>query len=93
MSVEVELHPTLDDLRSIDVFHDLPTESLQWLAERMELRENKAGDLVIKAGTPADYLYAIVTGEIRGERPDTGGVFTAPAGTVRVTPSIARTPE
>ena len=82
MNVDVELRPTLEDLRSIDVFHDLPTESLQWLAERMELRESKSGDLVIKAGTPADYLYAIFTGEIRGERADTGQVFTAPAGTI-----------
>lgn len=78
----MDLHPTLDDLRSIDIFHDLPPEELEWLAQHMELRENKAGGLVIKAGEPADYLFAIVYGEIRGERADNGQVFIAPAGTV-----------
>jgi signal transduction histidine kinase len=82
MSVDVAVHPTLDDLRKIDVFHDLASDELEWLAQRMDVRENKAGDLVIKAGSPADYLYVIITGEIRGERPDTGLIFTAPGGTV-----------
>ncbi len=74
-------HPTLDDLRSIEVFHDLPEDALQWLAERMDIREGKAGDIVLHAGDPADFLNAIFAGELRGERPD-GLVFVARAGEV-----------
>ena len=78
----MDLHPTLDDLRSIDVFHDLKPDELEWLAQHMKLRESKAGDVVLKAGEPAEYLFAIFSGEIRGERPDNGLVFVAAAGTV-----------
>jgi signal transduction histidine kinase len=75
-------HPVLSDLRSIEVFHDLPDEELAWLAERMELQEAKAGDIVIKAGQPAEYMYAIFSGEVRGERLNTGQVFTSAAGSI-----------
>jgi signal transduction histidine kinase len=75
-------HPSPDDLRSVGVFHDLSASELEWLAERMELLEYRAGDLVIKAGSPADYLYAIFSGEIRGERPGANQVFVASAGAV-----------
>jgi signal transduction histidine kinase len=77
-----DLHPTLDDLRTIDVFKDLPEESLNWLAEHMTMRVSKAGEVVIQAGSPADYLYVIFSGEIRGERDGGATVFVAPAGTV-----------
>jgi signal transduction histidine kinase len=78
----VDLHPSFDDLRSIDIFKDLPPDALDWLAQHMEMRQNKAGDVVIRAGEPADYLYAIFSGEIRGERRDNGQVFVATAGAV-----------
>ena len=75
-------HPVLSDLRSIEVFHDLPDEELAWLAEHMEIQEAKAGDIVIKAGQPAEYMYAIFSGEVRGERLNTGQVFTSAAGSI-----------
>jgi len=80
--VNVDRHPTSEDLRSIDVFHDLPPDSIDWLAQHMLLRESAAGEIVIRAGDPADYLFAIIYGEIRGERTDNGMVFVAQAGTV-----------
>jgi signal transduction histidine kinase len=78
----LDLQPTLDDLRTIDVFHDLPPDALEWLAQRMDLQEVKAGELVIHAGDPADFLSVIFSGELRGERPETGQVFIATAGHV-----------
>jgi signal transduction histidine kinase len=75
-------HPGLDDLRTIQVFQDLSDTELEWLSQHMELMENQAGDLVIKSGEPAEYLYAIFSGEIRGERPDTGQIFSVPDGSV-----------
>jgi signal transduction histidine kinase len=76
------VHPTLEDLRSIDVFRDLAEADLEWLSEHMELRASKAGELVIKAGDPADFLFAIFEGEMRGQRPGSEQVFVASAGSV-----------
>jgi len=75
-------NPTPDELRSIDVFKDLPEADLDWLAQHMEIQEGKAGEIVIRAGDPADFLIAILSGEIRGERPDTNQVYVASAGSV-----------
>ena len=75
-------HPTLADLRSIEVFHDLPVDPLEWLAEHMIIREGKAGDVVVHAGEPADFMNCVFSGEMRAERPDTGFVFVAHAGEV-----------
>jgi signal transduction histidine kinase len=74
-------HPTVEDVRSIDVFKDLPSEDLQWLSERMQLQEAKAGEIVLRPG-PADHMFAIFSGEIRGEREDTGQIFVSSAGNV-----------
>jgi len=78
----VTLHPTLDDLRTIHIFHDLSLDELRWLAEHMELLEAKAGDIISRVGDPADHLSAIFSGELRGERPDNGQVFIGAAGEV-----------
>jgi signal transduction histidine kinase len=78
----IEAHPTLDDLRMVHVFEDLSPEDLQWLSERMQLQEAKTGDIVLRPGQPAVHMFAIFSGEIRGEREDTRQVFVATAGTV-----------
>jgi signal transduction histidine kinase len=78
----VTSHPTREDLGVIEVFRDLPGDALDWLCEHMEIQESKKGELVIHAGDPADYLTAIFSGALRGERPDSGVVFIAQAGEV-----------
>ncbi len=74
--MSVALHPTLDDLRTIDVFQDLSVDELQWLSDHIDLQEYKAGELVTRAGDPADFLNVIFKGEIRGERRD--GLSSSP---------------
>ena len=46
------------------------------------IRENKAGELASKAGDPADFMFVIFYGMLRGEHPETHQLFTASAGTV-----------
>jgi signal transduction histidine kinase len=77
----VELHPCVEDLRAIDLLRDLSTGDLEWLCQRMDLRESKAGEVVNQAGTPAEHMIAIFSGELRGER-ETGQVFVAHAGSI-----------
>jgi signal transduction histidine kinase len=75
-------NPTLEELRSIDIFKDLETADLEWLSTHMEILEAKAGDLVIRAGDPAEFLFAILSGELRGVRPGSEQIFVASAGSV-----------
>ena len=79
------LHPTTDDLRTIPVFADLAEDELRWLAEEMTLLELQPGDVLVQAGAPADRLFVVLKGEIRGEMEGPGNqnrVFIARAGQV-----------
>lgn len=79
------LHPTIDDLRTVPVFADLAEDELQWLAEEMTLVELQPGEVIVQAGTPADRLFVILEGEIRGELEGPGNqnrVFIARTGQV-----------
>jgi signal transduction histidine kinase len=77
----LEAHPSVADLRNIDLLKDLSSEDLEWLSRRMELRESKAGEIVNQAGSPAEHMIAIFSGELRGER-ETGQIFVAHAGAI-----------
>ena len=76
-----DLHPTLEDLRSVPVFADLPSEGLAWMAEQMNLVEFEEGEVLFHTGDPAEHLIIFFEGELRAERED-GRVFIAPAGQV-----------
>jgi signal transduction histidine kinase len=72
-------------LKTIPVFSDLPSEDLAWLASRMELVQYKAGDLVVAEGSPADRMIAILEGEIAARREQgvgDGRTYSARAGQV-----------
>jgi signal transduction histidine kinase len=79
------LHPTPDDLRTIPVFADLAEDELRWLAEEMTLLELQPGDVLVQAGSPADRLFVVLQGEIRGELEGPGNqgrIFVARTGQV-----------
>jgi signal transduction histidine kinase len=79
--VDTEVHPSLDELRTIPIFADLPEEGLEWLASEMTVMEAEAGQVVIRGGEPADRLFVLFDGEIRMERED-GRVYVAQKGRV-----------
>ncbi len=77
--------PTPDDLRTIPVFADLAEDDLRWLADEMTLFELRPGEAAIQAGSPADRLFVVFEGEIRGELEGPGNqnrVFIARKGQV-----------
>ncbi len=79
------LHPTTDDLRTIPVFADLAEDELRWLAGEMTSLELEPGGVLVQAGAPADRLFVVLKGEIRGEMEGPGNqsrVFIARAGQV-----------
>lgn len=73
--------PSPAELKAITMFGDLADEGLNWLAQHMQTIELEPGELLLRAGAPAEFLTVILAGEIRAERND-GRVFIASTGQV-----------
>jgi signal transduction histidine kinase len=59
---------SIDDLRKIEVFADLPHEQLDWLTEHLEEMRFQPGETMGREGEPLDHLTVILEGEIRIQR-------------------------
>jgi signal transduction histidine kinase len=59
-------------LRQIDVFADLREDQLQWFVSNARQLTLAPGDILLHEGDPADSLFVLLDGEIRGRR-ETGG--------------------
>ena len=70
----------LDQLRTVDIFADLPDEDLVWFVERSELQDAGMGEIVFVEGEPADTMFVLLTGEIHGRREQDGRIFPFAAG-------------
>jgi signal transduction histidine kinase len=83
--VETPLHagppPAVSELLAISVFSDLPARGLEWLANQMHAFTLEPGEILMRAGDPADHLLVLFSGEVRAERTD-GTIYTARAGDV-----------
>src|SRR5213592_4408065 len=55
---------TLDELRQVIAFADLPEEHLQWILERAESYEYDDGTLIFKTGDPVDVMWVLVEGKV-----------------------------
>ncbi|MBV9572725.1 MAG: cyclic nucleotide-binding domain-containing protein [Acidobacteriales bacterium] len=73
--------PSVDELKSVSTFADLPAEGLEWLASHMGAVDLEAGEIIIYEGEPAEYLIVLLRGELRAERED-GRMYIARAGQV-----------
>jgi signal transduction histidine kinase len=60
-------------LRQIEIFSDLRDDQLQWFASNAEELRFSAGDILIHEGDPADALFVLLEGEVRGRRESGGG--------------------
>ncbi len=77
--------PLADELRPISIFSDLSSEDLAWLASQMTVVDLEPGEVFLREGVPADRLFVILQGEMRGTRESDATdtrVFTARAGQV-----------
>jgi signal transduction histidine kinase len=72
-------------LRQIEIFSDLRDDQLHWFASNAEELRFSPGDFLVHEGAPADALFVLLQGEIRGRR-ENGGAdapsFVAHAGEV-----------
>jgi signal transduction histidine kinase len=73
------------ELGNVPVFGNVAQPDLEWfIAECQEICA-EAGEVIIEEGSPADKMYVLLEGELRGRRekgPDDGMVFTISAGNI-----------
>jgi len=80
-----ETQPLEAALRKTAIFSDLREDQLQWFASKGEVLRLSAGDALLHEGDPADALFVLLEGEIRGRRENGSGDspgFVARAGQV-----------
>src|SRR3984893_3188627 len=73
------------DLRKVPVFSDLAQADLEWFAAQTEERRLEPGQIFAKENSPADTMFILLEGEIRGRRESAGPdspVITVQAGAV-----------
>jgi signal transduction histidine kinase len=72
-------------LRQISIFSDLRDDQLQWFVSNAKQLRLSSGDVLLHEGDPAEALFVLLEGEIRGRR-ENGGAdgpgFVARAGQV-----------
>ena len=73
------------ELRRVGIFADLPDEDLDWLASAGRFVALQPGDAILHEGDPADVMFAVLEGEMRGTQekpPSDGRVYVIKAGRV-----------
>jgi signal transduction histidine kinase len=60
-------------LRQIEVFSDLRDDQLQWFVSNAEQRRISVGEMLLHEGDPANALFVLLEGEVRGRRENGGG--------------------
>jgi signal transduction histidine kinase len=70
------------DLRGVPALADLPDDAIEWLAAHVERKEYAPGEVLVEAGSPADRMFIVFTGEFQGFRPDGGPLVSMRGGHV-----------
>jgi signal transduction histidine kinase len=76
---------TIQDLRAIKVFEDLPEEQLQWFIGQAEEVSVESGEVLFREGDRADHMFVFFEGELQGRVERPGGdlrIFIASPGDV-----------
>jgi signal transduction histidine kinase len=60
-------------LRKIEIFSDLRDDQLQWFVSNAQELWASPGDITVQEGAPADALFVLLKGEVRGRRQNGGG--------------------
>ena len=60
-------------LRQIQIFSDLRDDQLQWFTSNAQELRFSPGDVTVQEGDPADALFVLLEGEVRGRRQKAGG--------------------
>jgi signal transduction histidine kinase len=81
--VSVEIERLQVSLRKIPIFSDLSEEQMEWFASNSEDLRLTSGEILVHEGDPANALFVVLEGELRGRRPEADSpTFIARAGQV-----------
>jgi signal transduction histidine kinase len=72
------------DLRKVQVFSDLLTERIEWFISQSQEQRLLAGEFLVHEDEPADRMFVLMEGELRGRRESAGAdspTITISAGT------------
>ena len=58
---------SVEELRGLEVFKDLPDWQIAWFCENAEIVEFEAGELAANVGDPADAMTVMLSGNISWE--------------------------
>ena len=67
---------SLDLLRRVPVFADLPDDQIAWFLSQSQPLSLKAGDVYARQGDPADAMFVILEGKLQGRGELGGDVIT-----------------
>ena len=74
---------TREELRTVEAFHDLPDEQLDWFIENTTEQRLQPGEVYVRAGDVADKMIVVLEGELQARFEGANeNVFTTHAGTV-----------
>ncbi len=74
---------TREELRTVEVFHDLPDEQLDWFLEHATEARMQPGEIYVRAGDVADKMIVVLEGELQARFEGANeNVFTTQAGAV-----------
>ena len=71
-----------DALRHVQIFSDLEDDQLSWFASNSEELRFSAGEVITREGDPADALFVLLEGEIRGRKESAPDSIVGQAGQV-----------
>lgn len=60
------------ELRTVTLLADQPEELLAWIADRLDLLQLASGERVTRPDDPADWMFLVLRGELRGRRESLG---------------------
>src|SRR5438477_7732135 len=68
-----------EDLRRISVFSELPDEQIDWFLSQTEEAFLQAGEVFIRQGDPADWMFVLLQGEFQWRGEFGGDIVVLPA--------------
>jgi len=73
LSEKARIEGLVNKLRTVPALSDLAQDDLEWLAAQGEERRLQSGEILTKEETPADTMFVLLEGEIRGRREGAAG--------------------
>jgi signal transduction histidine kinase len=69
---QARIEALVSDLRKVPTFSDLAQADLEWFVEQTEEQRTEPGQIFVQENMPADTMFVLFEGELRGRRESAG---------------------